>query len=296
VSLFSDDQGVKRPLPDRDADALLRGRPVEGEPALSGFVSELMARQETPVPNAALSALLEGGLVPDTSPVVMPTRRRSWRLPAQIALGGVASLSLVFGAASANALPAPAQAAVADVVEAVTPLHVPRPAAKPTPKPVVTPSPRPTATRAPNATPTDDRSGRGSRPSSTPSPHGSGNAGHGGQTSGGNGKGTDGHASGSGSGSTGSPSSGGNRGSGTGSSGSGSGSAGPGTGGSGSGSSGSGDRDGHDDGDSGSTGSDSTGSDSTSSDSTSSDGTSSDGPGSDRSGSGRAPEHGSAHR
>jgi hypothetical protein len=101
---------------------------------------------------------------------------RSWSLALQLGLAGAVCCALVLGAAAANELPDPAQTAVADVVEMVTPLHLPRPT-EPSddPRPAVTPTapvtPAP-QTPTPDAQPTvvgarpddprDDREDRGS--------------------------------------------------------------------------------------------------------------------------------------
>ena len=204
---------VNSPLDDRTADALLRGVPVEGEPELTAFMSAIK-RGETaaPEPTAALAAMLEGGVVPTLVPIRSTTwtRSRTWtRTHHRTAVGlGVflASFGGLVGAASANVLPAAAQNAVADAIEAVTPLHVPH--ANPTPTHPVTPDsttppgtgatpfpqPAPQATdkvdgaldhdgKGPQATPTSHpthvpQSGkphpsptRGGKPSDRPSPH-----------------------------------------------------------------------------------------------------------------------------
>lgn len=152
-----DDEGVtprREPLDDRAADALLSGHSVVGEELLSSFVAQMRALEPTspPRPSAELAALLEAGVPAAAAPISRPlagrrrrTRAVSWGLPLQTALGGLAFTGLVLGAASTNSLPSPVQTAVADVVEAVTPLTVPRPtphAAKPS-TPAATPSPTP---------------------------------------------------------------------------------------------------------------------------------------------------------
>jgi hypothetical protein len=147
-------------LDDRSADALLSGRAVADEPALTAFVAQVQSRAaEAPAPSAELAAMLEHGVpaearVTVATPVVAPPARRavSWT---RYALVGTAALAGLLGAGAANALPAPAQRAVADVVEWVTPLHLPRPAAdEPTPAvvPSSTPTPSQAATPAPAAT------------------------------------------------------------------------------------------------------------------------------------------------
>ncbi len=166
MSPSDDDDRVKRRLDERSADALLSGRGGDRDPLLAAFVADLTAQREAtvPDPNAALAALLAGGLdlTAAVTPPALPqstawTRLRqavswrqagrpSWALPLQLGLGGAACLSLILGAAAANELPAPVQTAVADVVEAVTPLDVPRPHVQPSPVSPVVPAPSTEAT------------------------------------------------------------------------------------------------------------------------------------------------------
>lgn len=170
---------LRRDLDERAAEALLAGRPVDDEPELTeaiGLVRSL-ADAPAPAPSATLAAMLAGGLTPTETaaapPVAAPRavswRQRSWALPLQLSLAGAGCLALVLGAAAANELPAPAQTAVADVVEAVTPLHVPRPPAR-RPAPAV--SPTPPAVPAVESTPaprkSDDRDHPSSRSTTTP--------------------------------------------------------------------------------------------------------------------------------
>lgn len=156
------DMKRRRTLEDRSAQALLAGRPVAQEPELSAFVNDLIAQAVPVEPNAALAAMLEAGLPVTASPTVTfparPSRLReavSWRgaLPLQLSLAGAACLVFTITAAS-NDLPAPVQSTVADVVEALTPLTVPRPAA-PAPAPVLTPTTRPTPEERRTAGPTE---------------------------------------------------------------------------------------------------------------------------------------------
>lgn len=132
------DMSPRRDLDDRTADALLSGHAVAGEPALNEILSQMrsLADVPAPAPSSALAAMLESGVTPASLPApakaARPARpavgavswgRRAWAVP----LGAAGFLSLLVGAAAANALPDGAQTAVADVVEAITPLHVPRP-------------------------------------------------------------------------------------------------------------------------------------------------------------------------
>lgn len=163
MSPRSDDRGVnpRRTFDERTADALLSGREVDGETELSALLAEMRRLEPAPAPNAALSAMLEDGFTPDVVPLPEKRARRTWALPLQLALGSAACLGLLFGAAAAGELPGPAQTAVADVVEAVTPLHVPRPV--PHPVPAVVPSPTRSAEPSPAA-------GEGSHEGATPRP------------------------------------------------------------------------------------------------------------------------------
>jgi hypothetical protein len=172
MSPRSDDRDVtpRRTLDDRTADALLSGREVDGEVALTGLITEMRALPAAPVPNAALSAMLENGFTPDVlPPPAWRARRtpRTWALPLQVALGSSACLALVLGAAAAGELPDPAQSAVADVVEAVTPLHVPRPVHHPVP--AVVPSPFRSTTPTPGSS--DTHRGQTRPPATTPDDH-----------------------------------------------------------------------------------------------------------------------------
>ena len=66
-SRSSDDEAVKGTqgagtLDDRTVEALLAGRAVESEPALSAFVADVQALRTAPAPSVALAAMLAGGL------------------------------------------------------------------------------------------------------------------------------------------------------------------------------------------------------------------------------------------
>lgn len=152
MSAFNDNLSVTPdgPLDDRILDALVAGRVVGAEPALSGLVATLrtVADCPAPAPSAALAALFVGGLTPESNVVLRPggrTRRRaalrprSWGFPLQLSLTAFTAVTLVLAAAATDTLPDAAQNAVANVVEAVTPLTVPRPdqRGRGTPVPVV---------------------------------------------------------------------------------------------------------------------------------------------------------------
>jgi hypothetical protein len=138
-----DDRDVRRPLSDRDADAVLRGHAVAGEEGLTSFVSDLqsLADDAAPAPSAALAAMFDGGLVPDltASPTLPPAPRRRWWLvpiPLTVVLVGA-----TMGAAGANALPGPAQRVVSDTVASISPIHLPKPKVHPAPKAKPSPTP-----------------------------------------------------------------------------------------------------------------------------------------------------------
>ena len=106
-------------LDDRVVEALLAGRPVAGEAALTAAIGMLRAGEEQPVPSAALARLLASGVTPlPVAPAVAPGRAVSWLVRGGVALG-VVMTSLV-GAAAAQALPAPLQRGVTAVVETLT--------------------------------------------------------------------------------------------------------------------------------------------------------------------------------
>jgi uncharacterized membrane protein YgcG len=164
---------------DRDADALLRGLAVTGEEALTAFVSELqsLADQPAPAPSSALAAMLEDGLVPDTTlpPVVFPVRRkRRWLVSIPLAFAVVGG---TVGAASANALPDQAQRLVSDTVSSIIPVHLPKPATEPHPRTPgkLTPTATPTEDQTPEPTETPRSpllGGTDGRPTSRPSQSG----------------------------------------------------------------------------------------------------------------------------
>lgn len=146
MSRRSDDEDVnplRRRLDDRAADALLAGREVEGEPELFALLGEMrsLASVPAPSPSAALALMLMEGCEAAPAAQAVSWRKRTWALPLQLSLGSALAVGLVLGAAAGNELPSPVQSAVADAVEAVTPLHVPRPT--PHHPARVTPSPRP---------------------------------------------------------------------------------------------------------------------------------------------------------
>jgi hypothetical protein len=189
VTDHDDDQNVRVPrFDDRDADALLRGLAVTGEDGLTGFVSELqsLADQPVPAPSRALAAMLEDGLVPDTTlpPVLFPVRRkRRWLVSIPLAFVVVAG---TVGAASANALPDQAQRLVSDTVSSITPIHLPKPAHRRAPAPARGHAPTPAGSAQP-VVPEQHGSDRPGSPRPSASPHGVGD----GQSEHGGGEGRD---------------------------------------------------------------------------------------------------------
>ena len=197
-----DDRHVntRRRLGERTADALLAGRCVPAEPELTLLMRQVRALADGPIPtpSTALAALLKHGFDPGAAPAPEPAAAVSWgnravsstssavswrgrSLALQLSLAGAACLALILGVAAAGDLPAPAQTAVADVIEAVTPLHLPRPAAAPSPSSVpepaeatTSPSPEPAHPAAVTLTPRGDQSGKhpSNSRSSEPDSHG----------------------------------------------------------------------------------------------------------------------------
>lgn len=169
----SDHPGMKRRMSEREMDALLRG-------PLADVVAEITALgAEVPPPSPALYALLQEGVEPD--PAMVPTLPRVPRSRARLVPVPLAALVIAgtVGAASANALPAPAQRVVSDTVATLTPIHLPRPAAKPRPTPVVTPTEQPeravpTETGRPTSLPQPALSHRAPEATDHPEPHATG--------------------------------------------------------------------------------------------------------------------------
>lgn len=119
-------------LSEADADALLSGRILPGHDDLGEIVGLLRtaATVAAPSPTDALAAVLRAGFAP--LPVAAAPGRARWsRWSVRTAAAAGVVMSMTLGAAAANALPAPLQTAVADLVRAVTPLELPRPTAVP---------------------------------------------------------------------------------------------------------------------------------------------------------------------
>ena len=120
-------------LGDDVAEALLAGRAVPAEADLQQFLTLLRATAAAPppVPSTALAAVLAAGFEPLPGTAVAPSSAgwRRWR--PVVAFAATVAITGATGAAAANALPSPVQTAIADAVEALTPLDVPRPAADP---------------------------------------------------------------------------------------------------------------------------------------------------------------------
>jgi len=164
-----------RRLDDRTVEALLAGRaPLDARPDLQPLADALTLlaaqRPATAPASERLERMLTEGVHPVTAPLrtgpVLPEVRRTTHWRAGLAtLAALATVSAgLVGAASANALPAPAQRAVAYVVEALSPLTLPVPkkdaptapatrAPKASPRPTDRPAPTAAATASPRPKP-----------------------------------------------------------------------------------------------------------------------------------------------
>lgn len=120
-------------LGDDVAEALLAGRAVPAEADLKQLLTLLRATAAAPppVPSAALAAVLAAGFEPLPGTTVAPSSAGWRRWGPLVAFAATVAITGATGATAANALPSPVQTAVADAVEALTPLDVPRPAADP---------------------------------------------------------------------------------------------------------------------------------------------------------------------
>ena len=120
-------------LGDDVAEALLAGRAMPAEADLQQLLTLLRASAAAPppVPSAALAAVLAAGFEPLPVTSVAPSSARWRRWGPRVAFAATVAITGATGATAANALPSPVQTAVADAVEALTPLDVPRPAADP---------------------------------------------------------------------------------------------------------------------------------------------------------------------
>jgi hypothetical protein len=126
-----------RRLDDPTVEALLRGRPPIDRPELrplTDALSEITALRPARAPaSARLERMFDEGVHPITVPlaaaevVSAPRHATPWRAGLATMAALITVAAGLVGAASANALPAPAQRAVAYVVEALTPLSVPTP-------------------------------------------------------------------------------------------------------------------------------------------------------------------------
>lgn len=119
-------------LSEADADALLSGRVLAEHDDLREIIGlmKMASTVPAPPPNAALAAMLDDGFAP--LPVEAVQRGSRWgRWGVRIRVATAAAMTVTLGAATANALPAPVQNAVANVVRAVTSLQLPRPEARP---------------------------------------------------------------------------------------------------------------------------------------------------------------------
>ena len=132
MSAGGDDCGVPTPqLSDRTVDDLVAGRPVSGEADLVAAIGVLAAsaRVAPPPPSTALAALLVDGGAPALTGVLSARRPARWAPGRRWATGGAvgigAALLTLTGAAAAQALPSPLQAAVSGAVRALTPFELP---------------------------------------------------------------------------------------------------------------------------------------------------------------------------
>ena len=135
---YSDDMGPAL-LDDATTEALLRGETTASDEELAGvsaFLREMRASasQPAPPPSPALAALLRHGTQPqalaDAGAVPASPRRgtllRRWQGRVAVsALGLAIGLTGTVGAGAAGLLPGPAERFVADLVETLTPLHLP---------------------------------------------------------------------------------------------------------------------------------------------------------------------------
>ena len=157
-----------RSLDDRTVEALLAGR-TTNRPELQPLAEVLTLMSAQRPAQAPASERLERMFAEGVHPITVPLKTApapASRRTARASLAALAAVATVaaglVGAASANALPAPAQRAVAYVIAALSPLTVPQPAddtPAPTPTPTAThrattaPTPAPRPTRSPAASP-----------------------------------------------------------------------------------------------------------------------------------------------
>lgn len=112
-------------LDDQTVERLLTGRPGPAEPDLQELVRVLRSTGSGPAPrpSAALADLLDTGFEPQVVPLRRPAVRRTWALRATAGLTAAAASLLVAG--TAQALPAPLQEGLGDLVGAITPFELP---------------------------------------------------------------------------------------------------------------------------------------------------------------------------
>ena len=131
-----DDRSVMKPSPafprdDRLHESLVSGRLIAGYDDVALVLRGVRALVPTdvPTPNAALAAMLADGFTPAPSVIVRGGRPDRRRLRSAAIVTGVVATMMggLVGAAAANVLPDTLQRAVARAVEAVSPLHLPRP-------------------------------------------------------------------------------------------------------------------------------------------------------------------------
>lgn len=112
-------------LDDRTVEQLLTGRPGPVESDLRQLLSVLRSTGSGPAPrpSAALAELLDTGFEPQVVPPTRPAARRPWVLQATAGLTAAAASLLVAG--TAQALPAPLQNGLGDLVRTITPFELP---------------------------------------------------------------------------------------------------------------------------------------------------------------------------
>jgi hypothetical protein len=112
-------------LDDQAVERLLTGRPGPAEPDLQQLLRVLRSTGSGPAPRptAALAELLDAGFEPRVVPLRRRAVRRTWVLRATAGLTAAAASLLVAG--TAQALPAPLQDGLGDLVSAITPFELP---------------------------------------------------------------------------------------------------------------------------------------------------------------------------
>ncbi|WP_104526453.1 hypothetical protein [Blastococcus atacamensis] len=115
-------------LDDEAVERLLTGRSGSTEPELHHALTLLRSLGDAPAPQptAALADLLDNGIDSTVVPFRRPTTRGRWLARGGAALAATAASLVVAGTAAA--LPPALQDTMADLVSALTPFDLPRPA------------------------------------------------------------------------------------------------------------------------------------------------------------------------